>query len=343
MYAPDEIVAITMGSQVRALDHALLLAQEHFGPPLVSDFLDEDLEVMVVPRRFGRSTGTLRQGQQYTKRGLQYHRIIPTEIDGCEVELIFNDSLSASSQTVLGAALFKNLQLDELPIGGDKGFIVQSVQFDGGLATIKEHIDGALSDSCFCIVWPELTISPSTLSAIQTELSGRARATDDRFPPEIVVAGSWHTSDGDHYVNRASVLDGYGNLRFSYDKIDAYVDKKLGPEGILRGRKLPVLMTDHLLVGFGICKDFANFAVSGPYSRLDIDLVLVPSLGDEKTLQGHKATASSLQAKFGTRAFVVQQENPPKGSFLGSIIPASKRPSRSARQTTVWRAYKMPQ
>jgi predicted amidohydrolase len=76
-------------------------------------------------------------------------------------------------------------------------------------------------------------------------------------------------------------------------------------EGIEPGGDLPVLMLDDLAIGFAICLDFC---VSGsPYSNLDVDLMFVPSFGDEKTIDGHRTTANRMRIDFATRTLVAQQ------------------------------------
>ncbi|MCK1547846.1 hypothetical protein IVB11_01960 [Bradyrhizobium sp. 177] len=74
--------------------------------------------------------------------------------------------------------------------------------------------------------------------------------------------------------------------------------------------------------------------------------MLVPSMGNDRTMQGHQTTAAQVEVRFGTRSFVVQ--HPTQATFIdhriGTILPLIKEPAavsaKELGQNTVWAAYK---
>jgi hypothetical protein len=343
----EEQIAICVCAQIRALDLLLPRYSDHLGPVSgPEEWLVAELNAYVIPRK--RSKRQLKQGQGYGKRGLIYHRILPKRLNGYEIELIPNETLTvdikkSKSDLLFGAGVFKNVRMKTTPTPAKK-FLVTSVSFTGGVMTLQEQVEASLSDGCFGVVWPELCISPVLRGAIQKMLLDRPM-TDRRQAPQVFVAGSWHEADGAAFVNRAVVFDGYGKKTLVYDKSTPYIDPVLGPEDIRLGSKLPIIVTDDLLIGFAICKDFCDLGRVTPYFHMNIDLVLVPSMGDLKTMKGHQNTAKRIQAVFGFRAFVVQQAHPPTGA-IGIILPMLSDPESVApsklKQKAQWKSYEMP-
>ena len=267
--------------------------------------------------------------------------------------MVYNDTRpvpGARDPVRFGACLFENLVLETRPTGeGEElSFVATGITCKDEAGTIDRQIAAAIAEQCSGVVWPELSITPEARERIKKALADRALSLEKRQAPEVVVAGSWHERDGDRYVNRACVYDGYGVRRVVYEKTIAYVDRELGPEDIRPGRKLPVLVTDGHLIGFAICKDFCDLAVAVPYLKLDVDLVVVPSMGNAQTMRGHQNTAQRLQVKHGTRTFVVQQTIPigAKPANIGMVLPMladpSTRPTSKLHQIDVWKAYKRP-
>ncbi len=342
--ATERMWALTIGAQLRALDWLLLRAAHEAGT------LDDPAGwlvdgVYIIPR-LGRRTG--RQGQGFDKRGLLNHRLLPQVVRGHEVHLIGNDMrpVDRNAPLMLGAALFRNPQLKTRPTvtGNDKAFVATDMVCADAPAHVAAHIEGALDAGCFAVVWPELSVTPDLRRHIQAAFAQRSPA-DARPAPEVVVAGSWHEPEDGRHVNRARILDGYGAELAVYDKVIPYIDKDLGPEDIRPGRRLPVVVTGGHLVGFAICKDFCDVADDSPFFSLHLDVVLVPSMGDEATMRGHQNTAKRAQATFGTRAFVVQQCDPAitKRYGCGMVLPALASPDSKTvsqlKQKPVWKAY----
>ncbi|MBP0114352.1 hypothetical protein [Bradyrhizobium vignae] len=99
------------------------------------------------------------------------------------------------------------------------------------------------------------------------------------------------------------------------------------------------------MVGVAICLDFCDVCET-PFSELDVDVMLVPSMGNDRTMQGHQTTAAQVEVRFGTRSFVVQHPTHTafKDERLGTTLPLLKEPNSVSTcelgQKTVWTAYK---
>lgn len=340
----DESIAERLGGQIRAVDMTLSSHGSRW-PFEASEWLDEEEKFYVIPRMDWERHPANRQ--VYEKRGILKHRIVPTEINGYRVEVIANHTIAlcakANKKRSMGACLFPGLEAkprfsqDE----GQRCFIVESVSCDSADTMIDQQIEGALSEGCFVVVWPELAVPPALRRKIQESLRGAEKVRDKRPPPEVVVAGTWHEPLGGHYVNRAYIYDGYGVARTTYDKFDPYSDDCWGKENISAGESLRLLATEDALIGFAICLDFCDLASSNPFTRLDIDLMLVPSMGNDSTIEGHLSTAKAVKVNFGTRSFVVQHmtKTKKKDGRIGSILPVSKN-LRVLGQKKGWKSYK---
>ncbi|WP_316227108.1 hypothetical protein [Bradyrhizobium sp. SZCCHNS3052] len=347
-----EKIAATLGGLIRAVDWTLGQYRSQW-PTNSQQWLVKDLGWYVVPREGLSRTRSLAQGQLYEKRGTVFHRLIPANIRGYVVEVVNSRSRHPSVRDAgdwrMGACLFEKLSLQPnfSEDGGEKRFVITGVDCAGAEEAVASQIEDALSERCVAVVWPELTVPPALREKIRALLAGRDVA-DSRFPPAIVVAGSWHESlQGGGVANRTRVYDGYGIERLSYDKIAPYSDENWGREAITPGKYIYVLATEDALTAFAICLDFCDLA-SNPFTDLDVDFVLVPSMGNDRTIEGHQMTAAAVEVKYGTRTFVVQFMTATEfqDGRIGSIIPMPKRPAHMSPQemgqNTVWKAYQWP-
>jgi hypothetical protein len=245
----------------------------------------------------------------------------------------------------MGAALFPGLDL-QIRREGEDGFVVTGAACAGMDVTVLRQLQAAFADGCFAAMWPELTVAPTLLALIQRTLEDRALSVDPRNSLQLVVAGSWHVQEEHGLANVAPVLDGYGGVKLLYRKVLPYQDRKIGTEAIAPVLEVPVLVTDDHLVGFGICKDFCDQGVPLAFADLDVDLVLVPSMGNPVTMDGHRSTAKRMRTLFGTRAFVVQQAEAerPADEQPGWVLPFPNDPTGLAtpdlRQAGDWQSYK---
>ena len=153
-----------------------------------------------------------------------------------------------------------------------------------------------------------------------------------------MLAGSWHETDADGVVNRSVVYDGCGERLLTFEKALAYHSDTWGTEDIRESRILKVLLVEDTLIGFGICRDFADTGLDNALAALDVDLFLVPSMGNRRTMDGHLTTARLVADRSAARAFVVQQSEPESEDQLGFVVPPTPTvagtPSRGTSTTS---------
>ncbi|MCA1536148.1 hypothetical protein I6F21_26820 [Bradyrhizobium sp. NBAIM03] len=322
---------LSLGSQIRAVDEYLYTTSgTDFGDP--DSELDEwrcpSTNMLVVPRPRNLQDSRL-AGRPYLKRGILRHRLLPSEVGGLEVVPIRIDLREAGEKSGVAASLFSNLQLFTRETR-EGNFIAENVTFDDIDETLDNQIEQSMSNGCAGIVWPELTIDQSTRLKICDLLRKRTIASDDEFPLHWLLAGSWHEETDVGYFNRATVLDGYGRVIRSFDKIVPARDEKGRLEDIRSGECIPVLITDSQLIGLAICRDFCDRAsMTSPYLTLPVDFFAVPSMGEESTMVAHLNVAAEVQAKTGARALVVQQTDARLASQkeLGYVLPLPPSPA----------------
>lgn len=344
-----ELAASRMGGLIREIDRVLAERRSQW-PIAPSEWHLEQLGCWFIPRQGVSALRPARRLQPYSKRGLLFHRILPAVIQGYPVQVVDTRTLHTTASDArkwkMGACLFKALELrpEFCSIAGDKRFRVASVEAPSADDAISEQIAQALKENCIAVVWPELTVSPELRAKI-VELIRDRDVTDELEAPEILIPGTWHEKTDHGTVNRARIYDGYGEERLSYDKIAPYADDGWGMENITAGDRVCVLATEGALIGVAICLDFCDVCQT-PFSELDVDVMLVPSMGNDRTMQGHQTTAAQVEVRFGTRSFVVQ--HPTQTTFIdhrmGTILPLLKEPAavsaKELGQNTVWAAYR---
>ena len=102
-------------------------------------------------------------------------------------------------------------------------------------------------------------------------------------------------------------------------------------EEIETGAVLPVIVMEDRLIGVAICRDNCDDGDRESYRELPIDLIIVPSMGGESTVDAHVRHARAQRSIQGTCTLVVQQtlaidgeqrpDGPPAFSF---VAPESK-------------------
>lgn len=309
---------------IRALDELLrdYDPSSHARRRKPQHWLDTEGTAYVIPTRRPRKLDAaagdgFREG--YNKRGTLHHRIVPTEVEGLRVRVVASRSLAASTvrrPVTGGGAVFPGLKLEWVESKGR--FLVTEVSCGDIVETIKGQIS-ALAE-CHFIVWPELTIDDDALPQLALALKKRSLAEEKN--PALVVAGSWHRKDKYGVMrNRAPLLDGGGRRFDWYDKFARFADKTVGYEDVTSGEELVVVMTEDCLASVCICKDFSDLQTN-PWAQLPVDIVLVASMGEDVTMDGHLVRAAELRKGHGRCTFVVQQglwnhDKNPTNYFLG--------------------------
>jgi len=346
-----ERVAELLGGLIREADRVLAYRRSQW-PIASSEWLVENAQRWVLPRTGISASRTVRRNQGYDKRGILLHRILPARVEGYPVDVFDSRTVHSASTDLskwkMGACLFQDFEaIPEFSvIRGEKHFIVTGTKCPSAQQTVTAQVDSCLEENCVGLVWPELTV-PTALRKEILKLFADRPLTDEREAPEFLVPGTWHESEDGEVVNRTRLYDGYGVERLAYDKIAPYADDDWGKERIRPGGRICVLATEGALLGLAVCLDFCD-VVTTAFSELDLDVMLVPSMGNDRTMQGHQATAATLELKFGTRSFVVQHTTNTKfqDGRLGTILPLPKEPLLLAvdelGQKATWHAYNWP-
>ena len=198
--------------------------------------------------------------------------------------------------------------LDIVPPTGPDPFHVGHVACPDQLGQVDEHFATLMDGNRqLAVVWPELMSPPEVRDGILERLSRwpLARASSK---PVLVVPGTWHESEGSRLVNRCLVYAGHGNLLLTYDKRKCFgLGGRL--EDIVSGQEIPILIVGRRLIGVSICLDFCEGMHERTYSKLAVDLFIVPSLGGASTIGAHCAATHEAYLRHGTSIFVVQQRD----------------------------------
>jgi hypothetical protein len=265
----------------------------------------------------------------FLRRGLAGSRCIPAKLrSGESVDLVFTDKLLPEGDLICGAQLFEALSaLDQH--GSPIDFNAVERFIFHGLATkvdpaIADRLKAACSspDCCDILVFPELMMPKVWQNDLQEQLRTQAWDADlKKIPPFFVLGGSWHNSrinDG-KYENCAPLYDGFGNLLGVHRKTIRYSEANL-IEDIEPSNSILVAASRELTVAIGICLDFCQTArPDNPYDLLDVDLVLVSSMGHESTMDSHEAIAKRLWDSRKTATFIAQQHDKEFYGYMASF------------------------
>lgn len=327
-----DIVQLAAG-RVRALDRFLLETSPIRGAPddPASDFLCATTGVHVIPRRDALPPRTARIGSKtYRRRGIVWHRLVPaTTREGYEIDLHWDRDLSLSFRrpgAMVVCAQFADLEL----LGTDNRpkFVAASAHCVDEEETLRAHVQAANAEGVVLSAWPELTMPPQRRRLLADLLREQTEKSPLREGPSVMVAGSWHEVIDGGVRNRMHVLSGAGRECFHHDKSLPLESNSLGTEELEPGWRIPILITKDALVAFAICRDFCEGQLASAYVDLDVDLVVVPSYGDRKTIEAHRQQATELARRGGARSFVVQQvgEDGPDAPRFGYALPPSGDP-----------------
>jgi len=271
-------------------------------------------ETLVIerPRRSSHSAGAVCADPEYF-RG----RSATIASNRCSSKIRARDRAGAQRELSFGAGLFEELEfvLDHDP----GGFFVTGIKAKDQLGAIRSDLEMASGSGCDGIVYPELTITGDTLGEIRKKVGAGEWRSDLSF----VIAGSRHEMVDKQRFNICSILNGYGGEIGEHRKLFQYTDGTNDAESIELGTELPLLILPDATIAFGICLDYCNISEDPPYADLDVDYVLVPSCGNEKTMEGHVKRSAQYMDVHKTRTLVVQQffdEKIPKDPPLGYVL-----------------------
>ena len=330
--------AISIGGQVRAIDEELATRPRFAGPPSSPrSYFCEAADAYVIPRARPKPTGRRPgPGNGFGRRGTPHHRILPRIVNGkYEVELHWSPHLTFGQTSgelrTLGAALFPGLDMKWGE--GEKGLVAQEAGCADEANVISTQVEGAFAEQLLAAVWPELTMPLDRLERLQAALAARAQTAAPLEGPTIVAASSWHEQQGESIVNILRVLDKTGRERLRFDKITTFVGGGVR-EGNTPATTIPVVLNNDALITFAVCSDFCDLDELVPYLFLDVDLILVPSLGNEGAMNGHKGNAERLRINPGASTFVVQQHEQSRIP-LGWVVPTDENNPNDA-EDRIW-------
>ncbi|WP_447726015.1 hypothetical protein [Sphingomonas koreensis] len=320
-----------LGARVRALDRLLKHLTNDHGPPadIELDYLCTETGWFVIPRLTARIARDGHGGRAtIQQRATLDHRLLPRKLGSYTIELAWLGDIVTTAPGKLGAAMFEDFELEIQRSGEPLNFIATGILCPTAETTITTAVARAAADGCSALAWPELTMRPQIeLKALREALEAAALSDAAGDAPGFTLAGSWHVEGKDGRRNIAPVLDSCGREILRHAKSRAYADNEYGMEAILCDYRIPVLVTQEELVAFAICKDFCDARPGIPYPLLDIDLIIVGSIGNDVTMQSHRSAASDAMA-LGTRTFVVQQDLSTTNGETGWVLPPSRAPGQ---------------
>ncbi|CAK0738224.1 hypothetical protein CCP3SC1_1050001 [Gammaproteobacteria bacterium] len=176
--------------------------------------------------------------------------------------------------------------------------------------SLAAELETVRNDAVSLWVVPELTVSPDLRHQLANWLA--------EHPAKnllLCVPGSFHEQDGANRVNRSIVLNANGRSVTYQDKCSQFSfpsDQGELHEHIIARRAVTLLVTPIGLVGIAICKDHFDAGADGllhaAWDRLAPDWLLVPSMGDGKTVKAHQRRARDNWNIRHTRTLVANQE-----------------------------------
>lgn len=331
---PSGDIMLAAAVQIRALDRYLLAdGRSGLGPPadVNADYRCGDFHV-IPRRRITEPPAQAMARQPYTRRGLFYHRIIPVQPDGIDLWLHWYPDLAAGgldpvAGASLGAAFFTDMTLVAQP--DIPGFVAIDAPCSDAAGDLRTHCREAFVAGCLAVVWPELSMPPDRLAQLKHGLRDEAERHEPGVGPSMIVPGSWHEKDGGIVHNVTRVLARSGRERIVLAKT-LPLDTAKVHEAIEPSFAIHLLVNEDVLVAFAICRDFCEARLSKAFALLPVDLVIVPSYGNERTLLGHRDQAKTISLAHDARTFVVQHPDPGNevGPGIGYVLPPVREPDR---------------
>lgn len=269
-------------------------------------------------RHLDQSVVAVRQ-RMLPHAAFRYHRVIPKivgpgvcasiiEFPADHVKRVFKGQPTLT----IGAGVFADGVELEVAMGG-ASFEVIGFQKDRTAIrelTVKEQLRRALRDpKVGAILFPEMMISkefePQLLEVCRELLEER-----DDGRALLVVPGSFHHRAGRKVLNTSSLY----LVGKDFSSVEVLRHGKFAPawiarvlEGIEPSDSISLVATPVGLWMIAICMDFCAAQTDAIWRDLDVDLVLVPSLGNEETLRLHGKRLSDLSLRQRLQVVLAQQ------------------------------------
>lgn len=178
-------------------------------------------------------------------------------------------------------------------------------------------------ETCSITLFPELSIDTETADAIRKHYRNTStkEGRKDRTRLNLLCAGSFHRESRlRDYSNHAELIDlANGQVILHQDKLRAFKATFLEPpkdEGIVFGRSVQILLSPVGLIAILICRDFGDEAAR-IFLELDVDVVLVPSMGDAATFSAmEKAAKEFCRSYCGVVICAIQSPPDAEGKWV---------------------------
>lgn len=179
------------------------------------------------------------------------------------------------------------------------GLSDEAARLDG----IARAVERAAADEADLVVLPELSVTPG-----QRELLKAMLARAGGHQPCLVVAGSFHEERNGRRVNVSELLGGDGRRVLTHEKLRPFGLADGLAEDIHAADTLTLLVTPLGTFALAICKDFCDELGPIDFAILPVDWWLVPSMGDQATIDAHLDRARTVWRVLNRAASVVANQ-----------------------------------
>ncbi|MEM7077139.1 MAG: hypothetical protein AAF513_00800, partial [Pseudomonadota bacterium] len=234
-------------------------------------------------------------------RELTRARAIPMRVRMYSVDNVLHKRLEEIGHQPSGyVAHFEQGVELEHEFDGDRLFFTGVKDVGGHLRSICNHLEAA-ADSTFMVL-PECTVCPTMMEDIKSAISSSP------LPPVLCLAGSFHCRDDPSKLpyNRGELIDYRGERVGKVIKSAPASLGMNGQEGISVEETMDLVSTPLGLVGLAICLDFSH-PTQAVWEEVEPDWMLVPSMGDQRTLDVHRDAAEKLRNTFNTTSLIANQ------------------------------------
>lgn len=265
---------------------------------------------------------------------IQLHAVFPTHLNGYEIDLQnegdhlgLENALLCTEEGCVAIGYAGAYAIPRKWPQDEKGYV--NFAPEGGLddsleMELRKHLRNARDIGAQIVLLPELMLTQSMAEDLKLELF---EESEDVPPNAIIVPGTYHAEIEGKKRNRADLIFSNGVPIMSQDKQRPHVEPGFR-EQIKSAERLSVLLTPLGPLIIPICRDFCDdqSPTKDILKRLELKLLLVPSMGDENLEKQHKKRISGDASTREWRLLIAQQAMAPESeNFLFGRCPACGR------------------
>ncbi len=247
----------------------------------------------------------------HMQRWLRHHWIIPSEIEGVQIQLKPTAFTQASFDYCLESGALR-VFVSSFPDGvmpawnkvSSDGLIARKLDDPAKRRTsVRKAFQQAIEAKADIVVFPELTLCP----ILRNEVSVWLEETEDH-PFVLVLPGSFHQEISGRVYNYAELFSRTGKPILSHRKLTTSV-LQAGREATTTGCQIELLDTSIGLIGIPICLDFCegDSPFNHLWSEIGAEWLLVPAYGPATSIHAHKRRAQDLLRSHGAVTAVANQ------------------------------------